>query len=393
MRRAVPVLLATLLVLASGGSGIAVAPPSGAEQEARAPIEAVSTNTTAVLTLQEIEASTFARADLVVTGALASQSTAAVAAFERHRVEQALSAARTAEADRQVIVNATDWAERQTTRLLAEERSARIAYRRGEVSASTYLATLGSIHRSAGHVEARLERLRPLATDPATIDRIDALIATLRTLQGPVRADLARAVQGSGPSDRVFVAVSETGVTLSHRTETRFVRETIRFDNRNDRVGQMAFDEAERRFAELYPWASENKQRISMGALGADVYVVEYTHTHGTVHAALDASTGLVFREVQTKSLSSMPVDWRTWAPGNETRVSISRTYAGGPLAVQVTNGTGAPLSGTVVVNGTEVGSTGPDGTLWTVSPAGEFHVRVTTPDASFEATLDVSDR
>lgn len=393
MTRAVPALLATLLVLASVGPVLGVAPPTAPEQGERTPIEGVSANTTAVLTLQEIEASTFDRADLVVTDALASQSTGVTAAFERYRVDQALGAARTADADRHVISNATDWAARETNRLVETERTARIAYLDGAMSASAYLSKLGRVHQSAASVEAHLERLRSQATDPGTVDRIDALIATLQTLQGPVRADLANAVQGEGASDRVFVAAADTAVSLSVVTGDRLVRETVRLDNRDGRVGQMAFDEAEGRFGELYPWASENKQRISMGALGADVYVVDYTHTHGTVHAALDASTGHVFREVQTKSLSSMPVEWQTWSAGNDTRVAISRTYAGGPMAVEVTNETGVPLSGTVVVNGTTVGTTGSDGTLWTVSPSGAFSVRVTTEDASFEVSLDAADR
>jgi len=144
----------------------------------------------------------------------------------------------------------------------------------------------------------------------------------------------------------------------------------------------MGFDAAEKRFGELYPWASSHKQRISMGALGPDVYVVELTHTHGTVQAALDASTGQVFKEVQTKTLANTPADPSLTTTDNNTTVSISRAYAGGPLRVTVTNETGAPLAAAVTVNGTAVGATDDTGTLWSISPAGDFNVTAETDTA-----------
>lgn len=386
MDRAVPALLAALLVVSSVGAVAAVVPGAG-DAQATGTVDGVSENTTDVLVLDEIEQSAFARADLVVTGAIDADSGAIVESQQRYRVREAVAAADSTSAERAVIRNATAAAERRLDALEATERTARQATITGEMTPEAYLTTLARVHARASALERTVETIDSLDDHDVATDSRAQLLARLSTLQGPVRADLAAAVRGEGPTGRIFLAVAENGLTLATIEDGEYHRESVRFDNRDDEIGQLTFDDAETRFAKSYPWTSENKRRISMGALGSDVYVVEYTHTHGTIDASLDASTGAIFRESQTKSLGEFPVEERTWTDEG-LAVGISNTYPGGPLRVNVTNGNGTPLSADVSVNGTAVGSTD-DGVVWTVSPGEPYPVTVSTTNATLQVRVD----
>ncbi|MFB6125163.1 MAG: hypothetical protein ABEJ59_04310 [Halanaeroarchaeum sp.] len=386
MDRAVPALLAALLVVATTAPALAVAP---SPSTARTPIDGISANTTDVLVLDSVQASTFDQADLVVTAAIDADAGELAATYETYRVQAAYDAAKTDRERERVLENASQWLRTQTETLMAAERHARSRYATGETAARSYLATLGRLQLRADHLETTIDRVDALrARTDAPID-VDALRPDLQTLQGPIRQRLAAAVRGEGASGRTFVAVSPRGVVLAQERAGTYTRETVRLDNRDAAVGHLGFDAAEQRFADLYPWASAHKQRISMGALGPDVFVVELTHTHGTVDAALDASTNQVFREVQTKRLADTPVDVGWNVTANETTLSVSRTYPGGPLHVAVLNATGAPVQANVVVNGTAVGSTGADGSLWTISPAGPYNVTAETADERLRVLVD----
>lgn len=390
MDRAVAALLAAMLVLASAGAAVGGVTPGTDERTAATTVEGISANTTNVLVLDSIEASTFARGDLVVTRAIDAQAESLVQQQARYRLSNALDAAATDDARRQIVLNATDWADQRTTTLLEDERTARQAYIAGDITAESYLATLGRLHDQAASVETTVETIR--SADAGNDVRAQHLQARLQTLQSPIRAQLADAVQGAGPSASTYVTASQNGVTLTMLTGDAFVREAVRTDNLDDAVGQLGFDEAEARFGDHYPWASENKQRISMGALGPDVYVVEFTHTHGTIDASLDASTGEIFREVQTKSLGSTPTEANVWSATENVTVGVSQSYPGGPLRVNVSNETGAPIAdAAVTVNGTMVGNTDADGAVWAISPAGEYPVTVTTESASVQVMVDQS--
>jgi hypothetical protein len=96
----------------------------------------------------------------------------------------------------------------------------------------------------------------------------------------------------------------------------------------------------------------------------------------------LDASTTDVFREDQTRDLDTVPV--RTVATNASTTVklTVNSTHETGPLAIELTRpGTDNPVEGAVYVDGTFVGTTGSDGTLWTIDTRGETSVRVETDD------------
>lgn len=388
MERAGPALLVALLLLASAIPVLGVTPPGTDAQSARTPVQGISPNTTDVMLLDGMQRSTFARADLVVTGAIAGQTGSVTATFEQYKVQSAYDAATTQAAKRAVLENATTWAKSRTASLMNEERRARTAYAAGDSTAAAYLATLGRLEMEAKAVHSTVTAVDKLDGAVGVRTSIDTVLPDLQTLEGPIRQRLAAAVRGETPAPRTFVGVSPSGVTLSQLEGGIFVHSTVRYDNHDEVVGRMGFDAAESRFATLYPWATNHTQRISMGALGPDVYTKEITYPQGTVLASLDASTNEVFREVQTKRLSVTPADVAQSQTVNNTTVTLSRTYAGGPLRVTAQNATGDPMAANVTVNGTAAGSTGTDGTVWAVSPAGPYTVTVRTAGERLNVTV-----
>lgn len=387
MQRAVPALVA-LLVLSSVGASGALLASADRTQVQPVTVDGVSANTSDVLALDSPDRGGFGRADLAVTQALDAAATAAANQFVRYRLEATLGAATSDAERRRIVRNATDWIEDEIAEMRAAERRARSAYRAGDRSTRAYLTTLGRLHARATALERTVQAIA--ATDVRMGDGIQHLRARLRTFQGPIRAALAEGMRG-GPSPRVFVAASEHGVALSTIEDGTYVRGAVRYDNLDEAVGTMAFDEAETRFGDLYPWTAAHKQRISLGALGSDIYVVEYTHPHGTLAAALDGSTRRIFREIQRKRLDSLPVSITTHRLGNLT-IGVSRTYAGGPLRVSVGNATGAPIAdATVIVNGTTVGTTSSSGIVWTISPRGEYPIVVSTDTETVQLVVDAT--
>ncbi|AKH96713.1 DUF7094 domain-containing protein [Halanaeroarchaeum sulfurireducens] len=391
MDRAVHALLAALLVASSAGAVVAASPPGTTDVRATGTVDGISTNTTDVLALESIDASTFARGDLVVTGAIDVQAATLVETHDRKRVTEAVAAAETDAEHRAAIRNATDRAERRTEALLAAERTAREDYRTGETTAESYLATVGRLHARAAALEATVRAVDSLDEQSVGDERRARLRGQLMTLQGPVRAELAAALRGDGVSPRTFVGVSSNGLTLATLSDGDYVRETVRTDAQDDDPGRLSFEDAQTRFAELYPWASEHTDKYSLRELGSDVYDVEYAHTHGTIIASIDGSTGALFRESQTKSLAGIPTEETRRTEADDVVVGVSETYPGGPLRVNVTNATGEPVGAAVSVDGTAVGNTGDDGIVWTISPAGTYPVTVTTDATTVDVRVDAT--
>ncbi|MFC7136386.1 hypothetical protein ACFQRB_07225 [Halobaculum litoreum] len=78
-------------------------------------------------------------------------------------------------------------------------------------------------------------------------DRVTQLEFDLRTFDGPVRSRTAAALAGErGASTRVYVAATESGVTLATVTDGEYVRETFREDLRNRDQGCGRTGRAER---------------------------------------------------------------------------------------------------------------------------------------------------
>lgn len=393
MHRALPVIAALLLVLA------ALAPAVGGQAEpepsvegeplALVPVVGTSSNTTRVLQLDTVQASSFEQGDLSVTNALSAQSGNTETSMWLYAAETRLDRVSESDARRAVLQNLTDNVDARVNTLEEREAAARNRYLSGAITASEYVTVLGEVNAEATYIESRLVAIDTLADRNSQIgDRVNDLQADVVTLTGPVKDGLGRAVQGEGRTGTFFVGVSGNGVALARIDDGTYVREVIRTDARDEANGGVDLDAAQTRIAELYPWAWVNNGGVSIRSIGQDVFRFQLSHDHGSLDSLLDTSSRNVYREIQRKSLDGLPTRVDHSTSLNNTTLLVSDTYAGGPLKVQVLNGTGAPLTATVAVNGTDLGQTDSDGTVWALSPAGTYNVTATNGDVELQVQV-----
>lgn len=370
-------------------SSPAVGPAAAQADPALTPVVGTSPNTSRILRLDGQEAGAFDSGDLSVTNALRASTENAETTMQLHAVETKLEATDSDEARSQVLWNATRRMAARLDALQDRETTARTRYRTGATDADAYLTVLGEVNRRATHVGTALDRLDGLAADdPAVRDRIADMEASTYWYTGPISTELGAAVVGDGATEPVYVAASERGMVVSALRDGTYVRQAIRTDARDEVVGGVNLDAAQDRIATLYPWAWENNAGVSIRSIGQDVFRFQLSHGHGSVDSLLDTSSGHVYREVQTKSVDRLPTQVGYSLTANNTTMVVSDTYAGGPLQVAVQNATGAPRDATVSVNGTEVGITGEDGSVWALSPAGTYNVTARTQDEELRVAV-----
>lgn len=396
MSRVRPALAVLLLVAASaagslGASGVATAPVEPGD----APVVGVSENSTRVLLVTDAAAAEFASSRVSVTSALDTGTASLDASYQLERVRQRLAATDN-ETEREAIVrNATDWAGERVTELRAREASAREAFTDGRISAESYLLTLGSVHEKASTLRVFLRNPDPQGEEGLysyADDFIDLQTdvsrdrAKLEILRGPVRERLAAVTSGERDTIRVHVTAGN-GVMLSTIDGGDYVRETVRPDNADDALGG-SIGAASAAVEANYPWMNEVGRASSVDISGNYAYVHTDRADHAELETYIDTTTERVFAERQWKELLETPVTYEYTTASNNTTLLVSRTYAGGPVNVRVENETGEPLDATVTLNGTEIGSTGIDGELWALSPAGDYPITVTHDGVELDVSV-----
>jgi hypothetical protein len=118
----------------------------------------------------------------------------------------------------------------------------------------------------------------------------------------------------------------------------------------------------------------------------SSVYLVEASHPQGDLRAYLDGATRDVFHETQANAPEAVPVALTRTASTDRLRLQVNATHATGPMWVTVTRPGGpnaTAVDATVRVNGQRVGTTGADGRLLTLQPAGSFRVNATAGTAN----------
>ncbi|QPV61204.1 hypothetical protein I7X12_10505 [Halosimplex litoreum] len=267
-------------------------------------------------------------------------------------------------------------------------------YNAGEIDAEEFLRELAAIDTTARAVDDQFTRIRGAAGLELSSDldtKMDNLDGDLLSLRGPVRGQVGAAMAGERPSVPVYAVTSQTGIVLSSAERSQYHREAYLGQNR-EQVGPDRFvtDDspngvvtAVSRTTELYPWVSSNSRSgPSVEGIGnTSIYFVELRHPHGSLNTYLDGRTESPFREVQTKSLEDVPLT-ATTNSSQGVDLTVNRTHATGPMQISVRdNLTGDALEANVTVNGADVGSTGDDGDLWTLTPKQAARIEVTTSD------------
>ena len=351
----------------------------------------------------DVRTSTIERAPVDVTaatriGADELEVQLAVETF-RERFDTANSEAERTAAVRELVRTL----ERKTEHLQQTQSTALERYNDGEISSKQFLSTLArldataeEIRRAADAVETEEENTLDYTTPPALGDRIRSFDARLLPVEGKIRnVELQSAVQGSTQSPPLYVETGDQGIVLATIVNNNYAREAFN-STAFDPEGQSnltIYRDALDRMSVLYPWAMDPANRNGAPRVdtlwNTSVFSVTTQHRHGSLNVFLDASTTNVFREDQTRDLDNVPSVTVATNTSVIVELSVNTTHETGPLRVDLTRpGTTNPVEGDVYVDGTFVGTTGADGTLWTIDTRGETTVRVETDDGVLSARI-----
>jgi hypothetical protein len=223
-------------------------------------------------------------------------------------------------------------------------------------------------------------------------ERSAALARELDIYTGPVRARVAAALTGDAPATRTYVATTPRGVTLAVLTESGYVRETYRGELR--RTGGDPLDDlgARRAVAAAYPSVWSARQAVDSDAAG--VSTVRVTYDGGELAATVGAANRRVFRDVHRQSFGVAGTDTPAVNTRDGLRLTVNRSYAGGPMRVRLETEDGEAVNASLTVgpeggNSVPVGSTGQDGERWVLAPSERFTVVAIDDQSVVFITMD----
>lgn len=346
-------------------------------------------NTTSVMTLGgDPDRTAFVKLSLSLGNALATDYEDFETQLSVNSLDQQLRNADSVE-DRQQVLNRYRFRiENRIISLQAEERKAMAAFSNGTISEREYLRQLGHIDAQAAEIRDALDVIQSRSENVPRFtleSEVSALEGQLVTLEGPVRERISRATRGEAVPVRVFVSTTRSGIVLSSIIGSDYVREVVRLDRRNPgQSTRLSNIEAQRVVLDRYPWAPNHTDSggiITSGFASTNVYYVSVSHQHGDLVTYVDGGTEQIFREIQHKRLvgeNSLPPGPGVNGSSENLTLVVNRTYAGGPLRVQLINATGEPLQGEITVDGEPAGRTSVNGVLWTLGPTESFSVSAT---------------
>ncbi|WP_233274653.1 DUF7094 domain-containing protein [Haladaptatus cibarius] len=256
------------------------------------------------------------------------------------------------------------------------EQEIRTEFNDGEISSEEYIRRLAVLHAKATNVKRSIQYMEERGQDvPQFTPRAWRLRAELIPLEGVIRESAINQYNGRTESHTIYVATTDTGVVLSSIEGNQYVREAYLSENRDiNGTNQLLAQEAQNITETQYPWARENNDgEISTNSrFGTGIFVTTFPHEQGVIEAVLDGKTEKIFRETQYSYLtgdSHLPYGE---AIQNDTighQLTVNRTYPGGPLRINATDGNGNAVDSRISIGEREIGRTGSDGVLWTVAP------------------------
>lgn len=404
MRQLLPAVLVAVVLLATIATGTPVAPtaPSGptASTAAASPVVNVQ-NTTGYLTFADGQAQTarFGNATLNVASASAIDSGRFGDQLVDSATQQAFESAPNETARTRALETAVVDLRQRIQRLERRQTEAIQRYNAGDLSATAFLQEMALIDSRARHLSTTVTSLLTRATGQPDYSlpldlktRIESLQMTPTVLQGPVRARAALSVTGEADPTPIFTRSTSGGVVLARTTDDEFVREAYLASAYAPASGsEFSIEDAFERARAVYPWADENRTTASASSYGnTAVYRITIDHTQGSLVAFISGGTESVFREIQEKRLESIPLTSSATTSADDLRLTVNQTHANGPLEVRTTDlATGDPVETRLSIGGRSIGTTGPDGRLWTAAPPGTIVVNATASDGrAIETTV-----
>ncbi|WP_254864041.1 DUF7096 domain-containing protein [Halovivax gelatinilyticus] len=253
----------------------------------------------------------------------------------------------------------------------------------GDESADQLLRTVARHDREAAALVSHFFHLSDLSGD---VDGTSIIPRTpdnhLGVYQGPVRSNVYDTISGVDQMDTTVIQVTESGAVLGSIDRSTYIREAVRFDNRDLSLpNQFDGDDVSEidQFEEAYPWATEEGTYTINGHPSIQLYRLERVHAQGTLLSYLDGGTGEIFRENQQLNLNDLPqIDRGTWEEG-DLNVSVNGTPGDELLKLTVRDGaTGDPLDGTVLIDEQPVAELDA-GEAWIVEPPAAYELVIET--------------
>ncbi|POG56739.1 DUF7094 domain-containing protein [Haloferax marisrubri] len=290
----------------------------------------------------------------------------------------------------QLILDEINSIEQRAIALQSTQRTAIEQFNAGELTARELLVRLARIDAEARGLNERRVALHELATETPDFSinsgRLAALERELDTFTGPVRRHVVSVMTGQSEAARFSVRTSESGVVLSVVADGEYVRESFRADLRDRDQSSVTYEEALDIVANNYPiiYSSRAAQNGTNVISAGDSHRVRINYNNGQLTAYVDAGSGQVFKESQSRPLGSISTGTAATEIKDGLRLTVNRTYPGGPLRIQLNETeSDAPVDANVTIGleasqeSTLLGHTGADGTLWTVSPSSPYTITV----------------
>lgn len=304
--------------------------------------------------------------------------------FLAYQVIERYQAARTAAANRSVIVGALEAVERRIDTLRERERAAVRAYYEGRIDERELLGRLAELSARARVYRRSLTTLKRSEEINYVYDldnRLVALKGELETFEMPLREQVRRTLRGNGSSTRVHVVASASGLVLETVRDGHYVRETVRFDHyAPENPPSAGLNEALMKLREFYPLLWNESSSVDSTEYGSRLWRWKFSYPLGTTHVYLGHSTGEIYRERHSLSLRELPTTTVANHTDDGLRILVNRTGGANPLRITVLDArTGRPIDATVSVGNYSLGTTNARGSVWGLAPRGSFDVTVST--------------
>ncbi|SEH12994.1 hypothetical protein SAMN04487967_1078 [Natronorubrum sediminis] len=300
----------------------------------------------------------------------------------------------------QMVSAAVDQIEDQTDVIEERERDAVRGHADGEVSDTELIHTLLRNYHESQVLYDALNELDGERTDAIpgyalSRQQVRADETVLELQQTSLRSLLDQASQSTDADGALDVQIqtAEDGYSISAIDGDTYVTETTRFDNR-DADGENQFGDASHsdmidRTTELYPWAADQSGLSFNEAGNQNLYVTTIEYDQNRLQVYLDGATNEITRESQELTLESLPEENNESWENDDLEVMQTETPVNGPSELTVTDSvSGDPVSATIEVDGTEVGETDDDGTVWFLPPGDEYELTAETDSREITETV-----
>lgn len=310
--------------------------------------------------------------------------------METAAVERYVTATENEDEQSRRIIEAFSTVEQEVITLRGRQQAAIEAFNRGEITPRAFVIELATIAARAEALEDRVAMLVSLAEDIEgfSLSRADPTTYELRAFGGPVRERAIAAIRGTEPATRFFVTTGPEGYELSTIDDGVYKREAFRGAVRSGDASATidpttAINITKRSYPHIAPSGSTSASVSGMTS------IVTVTNEKTTLTAFIDSGEERVFKEYQSIPLATYYSDASDTNVLNGLRITVNRTYPGGPMRINVTDAeTGEPVNLTVTLSkgpteGVKIGRTGDDGTIWTLSPRGTFTITAVGEDTA----------